>query len=312
MSAPQIVAVLATCGRPRELARLLDSLAKSTLPLLGGVMVDNGNDTATREIAARSFPQMEYIGAERNLGCGGGLRRAEELAFKRFGDRLTHLLVLDDDAVVPPDALAGLADAMERERAAVAYPLVIAPDGSVGWLPGLADRRLHALHHTPMRPEEYRNRLGAPVADFVWAQGICLLITREAIEACGFHRDDFWVRGEDLEFSLRLTARFRGIFVPTVEVQHLPPRGADTNADETEYLRHAALVQNVAYVGLRLLHGRRIAWTLFGTIRRFLALWGLRAIGDAAGALWRGAVRGEPAGADGHGTFLARFNRIAK
>jgi GT2 family glycosyltransferase len=189
---------------------------------------------------------------------------------------------------------------------------VIGPDGRVGWTPGFADRAKHrAAAKTRATPAEFRERLGSRLLDFTWTQGISLLVSRRAIDALGLHRPDFWVRGEDLEFSLRITAKYRGVFVPTVEVKHLPPPESGKASTDGEYLKHAALVQNVAFIGLRLAHGRRIAWTVPSNVVRFITNWGLRAVPDALRAVWRGAIRGEPAGAGNGKTFLRRFDRLA-
>ena len=157
-----------------------------------------------------------------------------------------------------------------------------------------------------LAPEQFRLRFGAEPRDLVWAQGICLLVARRAVEAHGWHRDDFWVRGEDLEFSLRLTARARGVFVPAAVVEHLPPPETAATSRAAEYLKHCAMVQNIAFIGFRLPHGHRIAWTIAGTLRRFFRLWSWPAIGDAFLALWLGAVRSEPAGRGLGRTFRAR------
>ena len=106
------------------------------------------------------------------------------------------------------------------------------------------------------------------------------------------------MRGEDLEFSLRLTHRERGVFVPTALVEHLPPPSTPA-AREEEYVKHRAMIQNIAYTALRLPHGRRIARTIPGNCRRFLRTWGWnpRVLGDTLAALWRGAILARPAGA---------------
>ncbi len=143
------------------------------------------------------------------------------------------------------------------------------------------------------------------------AQGICLLATRAAVEAAGFHRDDFWVRGEDLDFSLRLTAQGRGIFVPEAVVQHLPPASSASTASRAEYLRHAAMIQNIAFLSLTQRHGRRILKTIPGASLRFLRMWGLGALPDLFSALRRGAS-GEPAGRGAHATFRQRSDELAR
>lgn len=299
-----IVAVIATLHRPRELARLLASLEG----VEAAVVCNNKADAEVRAVCEQAPIPTICRDVPENLGCGGGLRLAEEEALARFGDRLTHLLVLDDDAELEPDTVRRLVEVMEQEKATAVYPLVIAENGCVGWTPGLSDRAKRRLAENPLTPAEYRARLGTAVAEFTWAQGICLLVRRETIDECGLHRADFWVRGEDLDFSLRLTQRGRGIFAPAITVKHLPPAASPAASRRAEYFRHAAMIQNIAYLGFRQAHGRRIASSLAGAARRFTGLWGLAAVADLLLAFWRGGVLAQPAGQGGGRTFQQRFN----
>jgi len=298
-----IAALVATYRRPAELRRLLQSLAQSVSRPTAVIVVDNDGSEEVRALVQAAFPGAHYVNPGKNLGCGGGLRFAEEQALRLAPGDLTHFLILDDDAVVAPDSLNHLLVAMEAERADLACPLVINEHGLVAWLPGLSRTMRHASGVTP---EEFRKRFGAQPHPFIWSQGICLLVSRRAIERCGFHRDDFWVRGEDLEFSLRLTAQFRGVIVPEAVVEHLPPPG-NPQSRAAEYLKHCAMVQNIAYISLRLPHGHRVAWTNLGTLKNFFRIWSWRGLGDVFRAWWRAIVLGEAAGRGGGRTFFKRL-----
>jgi GT2 family glycosyltransferase len=301
-----VAALIATYRRPHELQRLLQSLVQVE-GLRTVIVVDNEGSAAVQALVEKGYPGAQYINPGTNLGCGGGLKLAEQRALRLTEAQLTHVLILDDDALLPPETLTVLAEAMERAQADLAYPLVTDERGHVGWLPGLIHRPPELRDSLDGTPEEFRARFGTEPRNFFWAQGICLLVKRAALERHGGHRDDFWIRGEDLEFSLRFTVQSRGVLVPTVIVQHLPPPESTTLSREAEYLKHSALVQNIAFIGFRLPHGRRIAWTILGALRRFFRLWSWPSLADAAAALWRGAILGEPAGAGKGRTFRARF-----
>jgi rhamnopyranosyl-N-acetylglucosaminyl-diphospho-decaprenol beta-1,3/1,4-galactofuranosyltransferase len=301
-----VVAVTATYRRAFELDRLLRALSASAVPLHGIVVVDNGSDAATRECVERGAIPAEYVDAGENLGCGGGLRRGEEVALNRFPD-LTHVWILDDDTVPEPTTLGTLLAAMESTGAGAACPQARDAEGNLNWFPGLKDRaRFDLLRHSKT-PAEFIERDSAKPAEFTWATGVAILVTRAALERGGLHRGDFWIRGEDLDFSLRITENAKGIYVPTAHLEHLPPGGGRVVDDYAERTKHAAMLQNCAYLFARTRHGRTLLRHWPGNAFRHLRRFGLGSIGDIATAFLQGVLRGKPAGAPGGETFRQRL-----
>lgn len=304
-----VVAVVATYKRPAALAALLESLKKAG-PNFGGVVVaDNANDPVTRDAVTASGLRAFYLPQFENMGCGGGLRVAEDAAFDRFKE-LTHLWILDDDVIVSPAALDILLDEMNKRGADAACPMASDKDGRMGWFPGLLDAQKLRAVRDARDPDEYAALCGTEPVEFSWSTGVALLVTRRAIEEGGFHRGDYWVRGEDLDFSLRITYRHKGIFVPRATVLHLPE--PDTGASRrAEYLKHCAMLQNLCYTSLHLPHGLPIRRTIPGNFFRFFKTWPLyKTLPDAVLALWLGAVRGKPAGEQGAENFRRRLARM--
>jgi GT2 family glycosyltransferase len=273
-----------------EVGRLLASLAKSRQPLRAVVVVDNAGDfTPSVEM------EVQCLKPGRNLGCGGGLALGEKDALARYGESLTHVWILDDDAIVEPDTLDLLLAAMAAGQADAAHPLTVDANGQLGWFPGLLDGEKFDALKQARTPEEFIASHGAEPVPFSWSQGIALLVTRRVISELGVHRDDYWVRGEDLEFSLRITYRPRGLYVVCARVHHLPPRATPSS---NEYLKHQAMLQNIAYTSFHLAHGRRILRTIPGNWFRFFRTWGWKpgVFGDSLRAFLRGAVFARPAG----------------
>jgi rhamnopyranosyl-N-acetylglucosaminyl-diphospho-decaprenol beta-1,3/1,4-galactofuranosyltransferase len=302
----KVVAVTATYRRPDEVARLLAALEKSSEPLHGIVVVDNAGDAATRDHVEKSVIPHRYENAGGNLGCGGGLKRGEEIALREFPN-LTHIWILDDDTVPEPNTLLQLLDALQAHDAGAACPQASDVEGSLNWFPGLLDRQRFDILRTSATPAEFIARGGSEPGAFSWATGVALLVTRGALDTSGLHRGDFWVRGEDLDFSLRITAHFRGLYVPQSHLAHLPPGGGRVVDDFPERMKHAAMLQNCAYLMTRTSHGRRLLRHWPGNAWRHLRRFGISALGDVLTALRLGALSGQPAGSPTADHFRRRL-----
>ena len=291
-----VAVVVATYRRAPELQRLLASLARCPIPL-AVVVVDNADDADTEAVVRNAPLEALRLVPGANLGCGGGLAFGERAALERYADKITHFWLLDDDTEASPDALPRLLAALCSENASVACPMITDSTGKLGWFPGLLDATAFDAVRTSTTPADFIARCGNQPVRFSWATGVSLLVTRQAIEELGFHREDFLIRGEDLEFTLRITARFPGIFVPDAIVAHLPrPSENSPEAAAAERKKHAAMIQNIAFISLHLPHGRRILRTLPGNVIRFLKTWGAASLPEVLRALWIGAARGCPAG----------------
>jgi GT2 family glycosyltransferase len=292
MSSARVVVVTATYRRPRELAALLASLATESPELSGVVVVDNAADPASSLLAASAPVSAHVILSPSNLGCGGGvaLGLREALA----DPAVTHVWIFDDDARATPGALRALLAGLVVARADAAVPLVTDAAGFVGWFP-VPQPAWNVIREPKITPATFRARCGDAPVEWAWAPWPSLLVTRRAVEMAGLPRDDFWFQGEDLEWTLRLSAQVRGVLVPAAECRHLPPAAASNRAR----LKQAAMLQNNLFTATRLPHGRRARRHVPGNLMRFLVAekFSWTAIRLAWRAHWLGGVRGLPAGA---------------
>ncbi len=297
--------------RPALLRKLLGSLQEAG-PLRKMIVVDNGFNAETETVCREQpFPVL-YHRPERNLGCGGGIGCGLRLGLE--DPAIDYLCCLDDDAEATPGAMQALIGGMIAADAALAVPLVTDAGGLVSWAPGLlAGQAQKLLRHGRVTPDQYRAACGLGPAPFSWAPGMALALSARVVRECGLPRADFWLCGEDLEYTLRLTYRHRGVMVPAAVCRHLPP--PSTGGDyvgSPHYLHSCLMLQNTAYISTRLPHGHRILRNLPGNFARFVHAHGCnpKAFRDAWLAWWRGAVRGKPAGIPGFDGFKNRLLKL--
>jgi GT2 family glycosyltransferase len=292
-----VVAVITTYRRPAELARLLNSLA-DTPSLVRAIVVDNGGDLSAAALSAGVSLPLQVTVPGRNLGCGGGVAHGLSEALRDPG--MTHAWILDDDALAAPGALPAMVDGMERTSAAAAVPLVTDAAGRIGWFPGPLRQPAWDNIRTRPTPQQFRAHVGLEPLDWAWSPWTSLLVTRLAIEKVGLPRDDFWFQGEDLEWTLRISAHFRAVLVAAAECRHLPPSasGAATNHATREALKTLSMLQNNAFTAAHLPHGRRMWRHVPGNAWRFLReqRFAPSAWRDVWAAHWWGIIRGLPAG----------------
>ena len=106
--------VLSWNGR-EDTERSLDALAKVTAPPIQVICVDNGSTDGSVEAVRERHPEAHLIENGRNLGFAGGCNAGIRWAL----DQGAHWVVLvNNDAVVAPDSIAGFAEAAEAHPGA--------------------------------------------------------------------------------------------------------------------------------------------------------------------------------------------------
>lgn len=194
----------------RHLPHCLAALRAQTHPIDELFVVDNRSTDASRELLARDFPDVPVVALDENRGPCPARNRALDEA------RNDWVLLVDNDAVLAPDALGKLVRALEERPAAVlAQPRSVFAD---------EPERVHydggALHYVGLFA--LRNfyapldrAVGAGVVEAEGAVSVALLMHRETVRAAGGFDERYFILFEDLDLSFRL--RSRGAVLLSVE-----------------------------------------------------------------------------------------------
>ncbi|HTQ30605.1 MAG TPA: glycosyltransferase [Opitutaceae bacterium] len=301
---PRVLVVIATFRRPERLGRALLSLHGQGPALGGAVVVNNSRDAETARVAAEAPIAVRLVTPERNLGTGGGVARGLQAALEDAA--ATHAWIMDDDADAMPGALEAMLAAVLPVGAAAVTPLITDESGAVRWFPGPLPQPAWDVIRSGVTPAEFRARCGGAPLRWSWSPWPSLLVTREAVAAAGVPRADFWFQSSDLEYTLRLSRFFTCVLAPAAVCRHLPP----PEQPEQRRMKDLWTLQNNAFLGTRLRHGRRILRHLPGNHYRYWRNHGrsLAALGQSWAGFWRGAALGRLAGEEDYYVFLKSFS----
>ena len=293
---PRVAAAIATHRREAQLQRLLEALGKSDLPLTGGIFVaDNASSPATRTVC-EATSGVTWLPRPVNNGPGPAWNAAAAKALEN--PDITHVLVLDDDVVLPAHALNRLLEALVTAGAAASAPLLFDEKNRLWAFPEPCEVALRAAIRRTHNQEECRQAFGDVPHPFCWATGACMLYTRQAFETLGFFREDFWMLGEDLEFSMRVASLLGGVFTAAVAVPHLPPPAKTAAVRTSHRLKFLALLQNLSYLAFHSPHRAHLRSYLAGNFKRYVRTegWAPGTLWDGWCAFYEGALWKQPAG----------------
>ena len=253
-AAERVCAVVVTFNRLALLEQCLDSLKKQTRPPDAILVVNNGSTDGTAEwlreradLLTVTQPNLGSAG-----GCAAGMRRAHAEGF-------AWTWMLDDDLVVPPDALKILLNDAHRGALDLVNPLVAADTELEALAFGLAP----GIQTVAEAKNAARDGL---IPDLVnpWNG---LLVSRAAMDRIGFVKVEMFISGDEIEYVHRAKASGLAMATSTGVVCHHPkPRFAYQpilfNRFRVELpggLRRWIYIRNVGYINSRY-RGVKAVW----------------------------------------------------
>ncbi len=204
----RIAAIVPTYNRKNLLIECIDGLLRQTVPVARVVVVDNASTDGTVEAVRERYagiPSVEVHALPENTGASGGFHEAGRIALAVGCDWVWYT---DDDSEPKPDALEVLlrtADDLRGKGIPVSAltSLKVGRDGVV--------QHKHTGRFTwrmvPLKPGECRGVVRVDYASFTGT-----LIARNALEEKGLNTPEYYLWGDDIEFSLRI-GQSGGIFL---------------------------------------------------------------------------------------------------
>lgn len=226
--------VIVTYNSEAVVARCLDGLMDYNGDL-EVVIVDNASLDATVDVCRRHPLTPRVIARAINPGFADSVNLGAASLFSG------HLLLLNPDAVVQPDALRALSEYLrQHDDVGVVGPRVIERTTDRTIPSGYAPTICHMLTHMsgasrcadrwPSLRGHYLLRSQVhDVVDVDWVTGACLLTKRSVWEELGGLTTEWFMYAEDIEYCLRVRALgLKVTLLGAWDIEHLAGRSSDT------------------------------------------------------------------------------------
>jgi GT2 family glycosyltransferase len=213
-----VAAVVVTYNRSRLLLECLDALLRQSRPVDKIILIDNASsDDTSAALESKGYlthSKIAYTRLNSNTGGAGGFYEGMKKAYESEFD---WIWVMDDDAEPYDDALERMEPNFSIRNIGGVANLTIGLDGLPqpehrGWL------ELHSSKQRSHRPIDARDL--AKNIEITFASFVGLAVHRSAIERVGLPKREFFIKGDDLEYCVRLATLGPLILVPDSKIRH--------------------------------------------------------------------------------------------
>lgn len=235
----KIVAVVVTYNRKQLLKECIAALLKQTYKNCDVLVIDNcSTDGTERLVKTFTDERLSYINTGKNLGGAGGFQYGIREALKRNYD---YLWLMDDDSIPTSDALEQLVNSAEQ----------LAP---FGFLSSKVLWKDHSLCNMNIPKVSLNHKLakfsGSP-QPIIMATFVSFFVPAKVVKEVGLPIKEFFIWADDLEFSRRISLKYKCYFIPNSVIIHKckSNNGSNIVTDSTERLsRYKYAYRNEVYV----------------------------------------------------------------
>jgi len=200
----KVAIVIVNWNKKEYLLNILNSLKHIDYNDYDFIVVDNASTDGSVDALRESFPEMNLIINEENLGGAGGFNTGMRYALSE--NKYKYIWLLDNDAVVEPDTLSELVSVMEEDdNVGIAGSMILNPDNKEL----IVEVGLHIDWHTGVvKPfmENYRlSDVNPGVYEVDYVAACSALIRVDSLKNTDLMDERYfiWWDDADLGFSIR-------------------------------------------------------------------------------------------------------------
>lgn len=207
----KVAAVVVTYNRKELLKECIEALKASTCSV-DVIIVDNNSTDGTKEyIADLIGKDVIYKHLKKNLGGAGGFSAGMKYAVKKGYE---YVWIMDDDTIVKEDSLEALLSAKDEMSDDFGFI-----SSSVKWVDG-SDCKMNMQTYKTNITDYEKTYAAKGIYPVKAATFVSLLFSSDAIKQIGLPLKEYFIWGDDKEYTLRMSNEFACYNVVDSQVVH--------------------------------------------------------------------------------------------
>lgn len=217
-----ICVVLVTYNRLDLLKLAVKSLLEQTYEIKKVVIVNNDSTDGTKEYLEKlDSKKFEIINLQTNLGGAGGFYTGIKHVGKSSYN-CDYLWIMDDDTIVEKDSLYNLVQGIEKlkkknRKIGFVCSDVLYKDGSP------------CIMNVPTVDKVWSGELEDGIVRVESASFVSILINMNVIKEVGLPIKEFFIWGDDVEYTRRISKTYDGYILGKSKVRHFMNSNKETN-----------------------------------------------------------------------------------
>lgn len=206
-----VAAIVVTYNRKELLKECIEALKASTYSV-DVIVIDNNSTDGTKEYIANLIGgNVIYKRLKKNLGGAGGFSAGMKYAVKKG---YKYIWIMDDDTIVKEDSLETLLKA--KDEIAGDFGFI---SSSVKWIDG-SDCKMNRQTYKEQITDNEKSYVMKGIYPVKAATFVSLLFSSDAIKQIGLPLKEYFIWGDDKEYTLRMSSEFACYNVIDSEVIH--------------------------------------------------------------------------------------------
>ena len=214
----RVVAITVTYNDYDYLKRALDAMRKQTYPLQKIIVVDNHSSLEAQEkLKTQEDDLVEVLWLPDNTGCAGGMQAGMKYTCEKYSPDWYWLM--DSDAFPAPDCLETLlVHKADTDNIGILAPLIFGVERQEYQFYHL--KKISKLLYRDLQIYSSYDKIPAGASPIDADAVVGPLVSKKAVDRLGIIDSGFFIYGEDVEYTYRVSRQFDELLVKEAIIYH--------------------------------------------------------------------------------------------